>query len=169
MRNIYEEAAPNFCDSHMNIYKNILAVPFYKTTWLTVNPDKNFNQMIDPYKSLKTVHTLPTTFCDTKVHCSNYQSNKNYFQKKQHYYVSFYFHKERYARMSHFEHKSFIGSKKTWLQASELCRSAGGTLPILRSKEELDELITLLQVGKGLSAIEFIFIGLAFNILVSVL
>ena len=90
------------------------------------------------------------------------------FGKKEHYYVSFYFHKERYARMSHFRYKSFTESRKTWEHASELCRSAGGTLPILRSKEELDELITLLKVGKGLAAVEFIFIGLAFNIPVGV-
>ena len=70
--------------------------------------------------------------------------------------------------MSHFRYKSFTGSRKTWIHASELCRSAGGTLPILRSKEELDELITLLKVGKGLAAVELIFIGLAFNIPVGV-
>ena len=57
--------------------------------------------------------------------------------------------------MAHFKYKSFAGSRKTWVQASGLCKSAAGTLPILRSKEELYELIILLKVGKGLPAIEF--------------
>ena len=53
--------------------------------------------------------------------------------------------------------------KKSWTEADELCRSAGGTLPIIRSKDELNELINLLQFEKGLPPIELIYLGFQFN------
>ena len=37
---------------------------------------------------------------------------------------------------------------KSWTQASELCRSVGAHLPIIRSSEELDELIALVKLFK---------------------
>ena len=56
-----------------------------------------------------------------------------------------------------------LNVKKSWTEADELCRSAGGTLPIIRSKDELDELISLVQFEKGLPPIELIYMGLQFN------
>ena len=34
-------------------------------------------------------------------------------------------------------------TKKSWMESSTLCRHAGGTLPVIRSKDELEELISL--------------------------
>lgn len=64
------------------------------------------------------------------------------------------------------EPKHIIGkgkTKKTWKQASELCRSLGGYLPIIRSKYELDELTSIFKLSEGMPYIEAIYIGLLGN------
>ncbi len=49
----------------------------------------------------------------------------------------------------------------TWNEASQLCKSHGGTLPIIRNKQELDQIITLSQCT--LTVMEVMFIGLCGN------
>lgn len=49
----------------------------------------------------------------------------------------------------------------TWNEASELCKSEGGTLPIIRTIQEHDQLITLCRCG--LTIMEILFIGLFNN------
>ncbi len=47
----------------------------------------------------------------------------------------------------------------TWNEASELCKSEGGTLPIIRTKHEHDQIITLCKCS--LTIMEVMFIGLS--------
>ena len=121
-----------------------------------------------------------------KVFCLNYSDSINDFHFKKHYYIIFHFHGERYKNyhdlqyhrisnspwQKHFNVKwsrgffktdDRLNVKKSWTEVDELCRSAGGTLPIIRSKDELKELISLLQFEKGLPPIELIYIGFQFN------
>ena len=48
----------------------------------------------------------------------------------------------------------------SWKQASQFCRDVGGTLPYLRTKEELHNIISMLKYALDAGAIEAIFIGL---------
>lgn len=49
---------------------------------------------------------------------------------------------------------------KSWDEASNLCRSAGGHLPVLRSREELNDLIAVMKLSKSIFPMEAIYIGL---------
>ena len=49
-------------------------------------------------------------------------------------------------------------TKKSWIEASKLCRAAGGYLPIIRSRNELEEIMYLMKT-KYLPPIDLIFIG----------
>ena len=127
-----------------------------------------------------------TTLDLDRVFCLNYSNSINAFHFKNHYYIIFHFHGERYKNyqdlqyhrissspwQKHFDVKwsrgffktdDRLNVKKSWTEADELCRSAGGTLPIIRSKDELNELIDLLQFEKGLPPIELIYLGFQFN------
>ncbi len=52
-------------------------------------------------------------------------------------------------------------SNGTWNEASELCKSEGGTLPIIRTKHEHDQIITFCKCS--LTIMEIMFIGLFNN------
>ena len=59
--------------------------------------------------------------------------------------------------------KGYFGKclKGSWKEASEVCAELGGTLPIIRSRKELDELISLLYLPKLHPPImTIVFIGL---------
>lgn len=49
---------------------------------------------------------------------------------------------------------------RTWIEANKLCQSVGGNLPIMRSREELDELIALTKLSTSIPPIQGIFTGL---------
>ena len=51
-------------------------------------------------------------------------------------------------------------TKKSWIEASMLCRSAGGYLPIIRSRKQLNELMDIIKLMVFLPPIHLIFIGL---------
>ena len=99
-----------------------------------------------------------------KVFCLNYSNSINAFPFKTHYYIAFYFHDER-LKPEPVPWRKRID--KSWFQAAELCRSAGGTLPIIRSKDELNELINLIKCSKGLPPIELVYIGWKIKLKVS--
>ena len=155
-----KDAVIDHCSPRTGAYKDVLGVGDFHNACPTNKKYTDFSPTFRRFQTSKLVHTIVTCFVHTW--CSNFSSTKNYFKKKQHYYINFYFHKEARATLLEDFWKSH-GSRKSWIEASTLCQSAGGTLPILRSKEELNEIITLLKVGKGFSAVEFLFIGLAFN------
>ena len=52
----------------------------------------------------------------------------------------------------------------SWNEASRLCKTVDGYLPILRSKEELDELISLMKLPEHISPTSLLHIGLRENI-----
>lgn len=55
-----------------------------------------------------------------------------------------------------------IRTRVSWGEARSLCEASGGYLPVLRSKEEEDEIISILLSGL-LSHVELLFIGLVYH------
>ena len=51
----------------------------------------------------------------------------------------------------------------SWKETSDLCREAGGYLPIFRSRNELEELISLMKLSEDINPHEAIYIGLNFK------
>ena len=104
-------------------------------------------------------HSVPV--CPILVHCLKYRSPKNYFGLDIHYYTmfEFYFY-QRGARDYWNPCWKPSTTRKSWVEASFLCKMYGATLPILRSKDELDELITLLKHQTSIPPIDVLFIGL---------
>ena len=49
---------------------------------------------------------------------------------------------------------------KTWTEAFNLCKSIGGTLPLFRNRDELDEIITFLKLSKDMPPVEGLYIGI---------
>ena len=98
--------------------------------------------------------------CLTTVGCLNYTLPNNHKRTAKRFYVLFdfgFFHYQMKCGWKPFR------TKKSWFEASEICRIAGGTLPIIRSRDELEELTNLLKFGKALPPIEFLFIGISFD------
>ena len=89
--------------------------------------------------------------------CVKYGPTINYIEKKvvaTHHYV----YLEAFSLFS--GNRSL---KITWNQASKLCQDMNGTLPILRSKEQQDEIISLLSSHQTPPPIMVLFIGLTFS------
>ena len=57
----------------------------------------------------------------------------------------------------YFGHHSPVYS---WEETSQLCREAGGFLPFFTSRDDLQELLTLLKLSEDIPPLEAIFIGL---------
>ena len=49
---------------------------------------------------------------------------------------------------------------KSWTEVSTLCKSIGGTLPLLRNRDELDEIIAFLKSSEDMPPVEGLYIGL---------
>ena len=61
------------------------------------------------------------------------------------------------------EHLNVI-KKRTWKEASDLCRKIiGGHLPWFESKDNLHELLALFKLFKDMALVKAIYIGLRFN------
>ena len=49
---------------------------------------------------------------------------------------------------------------KSWTEASNLCKSIGATLPLLRNRDELEEIIAFLKLSVDMPPVEGLYIGL---------
>ena len=49
---------------------------------------------------------------------------------------------------------------KSWTEASEMCKSIGGYLPLIRNQDELDEIIAFLKLSEDMPPVEGLYIGL---------
>ncbi len=115
----------------------------------------------------KTHYRAPvnTGICTTIVWCLNYSFPSNYFNMTQHYYFAFD------MLFNFFEWSACVvessKTQKSWIQASQMCTSHEAHLPLLRSKEEVQELTSLLKFDTKVPPAEVIFIGLLFGTKVS--
>ena len=91
-----------------------------------------------------------------KVFCLSFSDSVNKLHFKTHYYIAFYFHDEIF-KPKHIPSRESV--EKSWFQAAELCKSVRGTLPIIRSRAELNELINLIKYSNGLPPIELVYVG----------
>ena len=97
-------------------------------------------------------------FCSTTLHCIKYNPPLNYIENKlisTHHYI----YVEKFGLFS-----SHRRTKISWNQASKLCRDMNGTLPVLRSKEQQDEIISLLSSYHTPPPIMAMFIGMTFSL-----
>ena len=93
--------------------------------------------------------------------CLNFNSllhlkEKNFILLRQNFASKIYINFAMYA----LSEKILDGELVNWIETSDMCRSLGGFLPYFTSKEDLDELIALSNLRKGIPPIEAIFIGL---------
>jgi hypothetical protein len=102
----------------------------------------NYKKYVDKYLNKKPAGCKELS----QKMCFNYSSwiDKSYGSKRylHNYYISL--HDKINSDYSNCM-KNHI--KISWNEASKLCRQAGGFLPILRSKEEMNELIALLKLS----------------------
>ena len=76
----------------------------------------------------------------------------NYFKLKKHHYLVFHFQFHKICEDPCF-HIIFDSLMTTsWIEADKMCRHAGGTLPLIRSRGEPDELTSLLKFGKKITS-----------------
>ena len=55
--------------------------------------------------------------------------------------------------------QSKVKNIKSWTEASYLCQSIGGYLPLIRNRDELDEIIAFLKLSKNMPPVEALYIG----------
>ena len=103
---------------------------------------------------------------DDYSHCLNY-SFVNKENKRNHYFIFFQGFNRYPPRMVmnlHFiEFPTFNKILMSWIEANFYCKSIGGTLPIIRDKNELAEIISLLKLSKDILPLEGLYIGLIRN------
>ena len=58
---------------------------------------------------------------------------------------------------------NFSQEKLSWIEASNLCKDAGGLLPYFTSRQDLDDLILILKSSRHGFLLEGLFIGLVYN------
>ena len=101
----------------------------------------------------------PSYLCSGKYHCINYSSVINYIEKKvvgEHYYV-YLLNSAVNPFASSFTKPQ---SNLSWNEACKMCLSVNGTLPILRSKDQQDEILSLLSSSFTPPTIMIMYIGL---------
>ena len=52
---------------------------------------------------------------------------------------------------------------KSWTEAYHFCKSIGGSLPLVRNRDELDEIIAFLKLSENMPPVEGLYIGLRRN------
>ena len=52
---------------------------------------------------------------------------------------------------------------KSWTEAYQFCKSIGGSLPLVRNRDELDEIIAFLKLSENMPPVEGLYIGLRRN------
>ena len=90
--------------------------------------------------------------------CLNFSStlqDKYKNLKTKHYYVYL---------LRPFNFSEATHARGAWNEASDLCKSAGGSLPIIRDKEDQEEIMSMLTLSRYIPPIEVLFIGLKLNL-----
>ena len=54
-------------------------------------------------------------------------------------------------------------TKKSWNDASQLCKKIGGYLPYFTSRQDLEELFGVLMLSQDIPSIAYMYIGLKYN------
>ena len=58
----------------------------------------------------------------------------------------------------------FYNTKKSWNDASLLCKKIGGYLPYFTNRQDLEELFSLLMLSQNIPSIANMYIGLKYNL-----
>ena len=57
----------------------------------------------------------------------------------------------------------FYNTTKSWNDASQLCKKIGGYLPYFTSRQDLEDLFSLLMLSQDIPPIAYMYIGLKYN------
>ena len=68
-----------------------------------------------------------------------------------------------YSLKSHDVIFTFMGTKISWKEASQLCKEVGGYLPYFTSRHHVEQLLALFKLSEAIPPIAQIFIGLRSN------
>ena len=100
---------------------------------------------------------IDENICSLTLPCIKYYPTLNYIENK---FVSthHYIYVEKFGLLS-----SRRKIKISWNEASKLCQDMNGTLPVLRSKEQQDEIISILSSANTPPPIMVMFIGMSFS------
>ena len=93
-----------------------------------------------------------------QISCLNFSS-----ESMKHYYIYIYV-MEEIDNLHILFNTNENGSELSWNDASFVCQHVGGSLPIIRSKSELDEFIALVTFSQYIPPQEKVFIGLSTKI-----
>ena len=102
--------------------------------------------------------TIYNEICSVTLPCIKYNPTLNYIENKfvaTHHYI----YVEKFSLLS-----SRRKIKISWNEASKLCQDMNGTLPVLRSKEQQDEIISMLSSEYTPPPVMVMFIGLTFSL-----
>ena len=101
---------------------------------------------------------IDENICSLTLPCIKYDPTLNYIENK---FVSthHYIYVEKFGLLS-----SRRKIKISWNEASKLCQDMNGTLPVLRSKEQQDEIISILSSANTPPPIMVMFIGMTFSL-----
>ncbi len=102
-----------------------------------------------------------------KVPCLKYSSSRYRTDIIVMNYVMFDFHFPFILYGNSYCLSSTVDRKKTWTEASALCRAVGGTLPVLRDRLEIDELTSYFKYSMYLPPTDVVFVGLSMSTQVS--
>ena len=156
-----------------NAYKDLFPFSHFLCHKETKNSmlRKNIHPLLSPI--LKTVQGS----CKTQIASFNFGLNYNRYVKSkfnphEQYYttISFLFLSDAVRMVLGEINYSYrtqcwkpLKTRKSWIQASILCKSMNATLPIIRSSEELDELVSILKYHKLTAPSVLIPLGLYFD------
>ena len=113
------------------------------------------------YEQYHYYKTKNPTKCNIKInchqYCQNYSTVNEKYGKENHYFIFIWNRDKRFTSL-------YIQQRKiTYHKASEFCDSVGGYLPIMRSKDEMHKLISLLKLSEDILPVEALYIGLTRN------
>ena len=155
----------NYVQSH------IISLPVQiKNIFMQVNVQENVPHNIiwihDNYEKYKEYGNDRYAFCDKDIiaftgytYCLNFSRIPKVSEKRGHYYI-FFWSIYRWKLTNIVTQRKSRKILKSWYSAFKLCRQLGGSLPLIRSSDELLEIISLLKITEDMPPIEALFIGL---------
>ncbi len=162
-----ETEATNFAQEQKNDDEYLISLPGQTLNLALVNCGVNITYHVQSvwlnlYRKHKHITKIFPTECERNfrsisayMYCENYTKigqGGNHFLFFRKYFLNYVAPPDQVPRVN-----------KSWLEASVLCRAAGGYLPLMRDKEELTELWSLLKLSQNISYVQALYVALVKN------
>ena len=149
---LHLETLPYYCISMAGVISSMKLTPKSDISVTLYWIHDNYN------KYIHYLHNSPVA-CKGEIYnyryCLNYSSVSDKMNKS-HYYIFF----SNLHPVNEPQKYTDNLIKRTWAEAAATCRSVGGYLPIIRSKSELEEIISLLKLTKKMPPVVALHVGL---------